>query len=207
MKKLNLKKLNFKKLNGLIPAIIQDAQTNQVLMLGFMNEKALKATMTTGLVTFWSRSKNRLWQKGETSGNYLKVSSIYSDCDNDTILVKAQPIRPTCHTGAYSCFSSEKEKDIIRELFRVIKERKQNRPANSYTTTLFNAGLKKINAKIKEESAEVVKAANHETKKRLIEESVDLIYHLFVLLAYKNIKLTEVEKEMKKRRNKKISPA
>lgn len=193
-------RVNFKKFNGLIPVIVQDVETKQVLMLGFMNERALQTTLKTGLVTFWSRSKKRLWQKGETSGNCLKVASIDSDCDNDTILIKAKPTGPTCHTGAYSCFEENKIENSLTELFATIEKRKINPPQNSYTASLFKSGINKIIGKLMEETTEVINASIRETKKRLIEESVDLIYHLFVLLTAKNIKLKAVEKEIERRK-------
>ncbi|MFZ2189406.1 MAG: bifunctional phosphoribosyl-AMP cyclohydrolase/phosphoribosyl-ATP diphosphatase HisIE [Candidatus Magasanikiibacteriota bacterium] len=184
----------------LIPAIIQDESTNTVLMLGYMNNEALKKTKKTNKVWFYSRSKKRLWQKGETSKNYLLVKSLNFDCDKDAILIKVKPAGPTCHTGSYSCF---KEKPVINpliELFTTIENRKNNLPKNSYTTSLFKGGINKIIGKIMEETTEVINASIRETKKRLIEETVDLIYHLFVLLNKKNIKLEDVFKEIEKRK-------
>lgn len=194
-------KLNFKKMDGLIPAIIQDSATMQVLMLGFMNEEAYKKTVKTGLVTFWSRSRKKLWQKGESSGNYLEVVSIKKDCDSDTLLILAKPNGSTCHKGRYSCFGEE-EKNIyfLEELFDLIKDRKEKRPKKSYTASLFNKGLNEILKKVGEESIETIIAAKSETKKRLIEESGDLLYHLLVLFAEKNIGLNEVIKELVKRK-------
>ena len=145
-------KLDFKKLDGLIPAIVQDSSTMQVLMLGFMNEEAYKKTLKTEKVTFWSRTKKRLWQKGETSGNYIKVKEIKVDCDNDSLLILAEPQGPTCHKGKYSCFG-DKENNVafLEELFTLIKARKEKRPQKSYTTTLFDKGLDEIIKKIAEE--------------------------------------------------------
>jgi len=197
-----MKKLNFKKLNGLIPAIIQDVKTDKVLMLGFMNKEAFAKTLKDKYVTFFSRTKNRLWQKGETSGNKLKVVEIFKDCDNDSLLIKVEPNGPVCHTGEYSCFKeSFKGCDPIffNRLFEIIVDRKNKLPNNSYTTSLFKAGLKKIIGKIAEESSEVIYSAKKESKKRLVEESCDLIFHLFVLLAYKDISISTVEKELIKR--------
>lgn len=207
----NISVLNFKKLNGLIPAIIEDSNTNQVLMLGFMNREALQKTFKDKKVTFYSRTKKRLWQKGEESKNFLMVKSVLSDCDNDTLLIKADPAGPTCHTGNYSCFSNKstfltkKQKsslNILIDLFKVIKSRKKSDPKKSYTAFLFKKGLNKINNKIGEESREVIKAAKKETKQRLIEESSDLLYHLFVLLALKEIELKDIAEELSKRRKK-----
>ena len=198
MEKLNIKKIDWKKVDGLIPAIIQDPSTGLVLMLGYMNREALKKTIGTGRVWFYSRTRKKLWMKGETSENTLTVQEIKLDCDNDTLLVKAIPQGPICHTGDLTCFS-ETPSDSIRELFSTIINRKEKLPKSSYTTSLFKAGLDKISLKVAEESLEVVQAAQKQTKTRLIEETVDLIYHLFVLLAEKNVALKEVESEIKKR--------
>ena len=174
----------------------------QVLMLGFMNEEAYQKTIKTKKVTFWSRSRKCLWQKGETSGNYLKVVDIKIDCDQDTLLIAAEPQGPTCHTGQYSCFDKKSQNiTFLNELFALIKDRKKNMPKKSYTTTLFREGLDKICAKVEEESEEVIRAAKSETKQRLIEESSDLLYHLFVLLAQKEVDLDEVITELAKRYN------
>lgn len=195
--KRDLSKLDFSKFNGLVPAVVQDAETLQVLMLGFMNKKALEKTLMDRKVTFFSRSKNRLWQKGETSGNFLKVIEIKTDCDNDSLLILAKPEGPTCHTGNQSCF--EKPPFDLMQLFQLIKERKKTMPENSYTSSLFRAGFDKIIAKIEEESEEVVRAAKSEGKQRLIEESCDLLYHLFVLLNNEDITIADIQEEVKKR--------
>lgn len=202
MSKLDVKKLNFKKLNGIVPAVVQDVETKAVLMLGFMNKEALSKTIESKKVTFWSRTKKRLWAKGEISGNTLKLISISADCDNDTLLILAQPQSPTCHTGAYSCFGTGKQKELwfLQELFDLIVTRKKELPKNSYTTSLFREGLVKILAKVEEESGEVLQAAKKETRKRLIEESSDLLYHLFVLLAQKNIFLNDIIQELQRRK-------
>lgn len=202
MNKLNIKKLNFKKLNGLIPAVIQDAQTKSVLMLGFMNKEAIKQTIKNKKVTFWSRTKRRLWKKGETSGNILKVISIKVDCDNDSLLIKVKPQGSTCHTGAYSCFNTKKSNgslEFLQQLYNLISKRKKKLPNNSYTTFLFKKGLVKILSKIKEESNEVIIAAKKESRTRLIEESADLLYHLLVLLVKKNVSLKDILRELKSR--------
>ncbi len=205
MNPFDVQSINFDKLNGLIPAVIQDSESQQVLMVGFMNRDALEATMQSGQVTFYSRTKKRLWQKGESSGNTLSVLSITPDCDLDTVLIMARPAGPTCHTGAVSCFGTEARADrtaFLQTLFELIQERKEQKPAGSYTTSLFGEGLTKILEKVAEESEEVLLAAESQTKKRLIEESSDLLYHLFVLLAEKNVELAEVINELKNRHKK-----
>lgn len=195
-----MKKINFTKGDGLVSAIIQDATTRQVLMLGFMNAEALQKTITDKKVTFWSRTKKRLWQKGEKSGNFLEVIDIKTDCDADTIFITAKPAGPTCHTGTQSCFGDNVFG--FEELYQTMQARAQIMPEGSYTAFLLKKGLKKICAKVKEESAEVLKAATKETKQRLIEESVDVLYHLFVLLVFKSITLADLYKEMARRQNK-----
>lgn len=202
MKKIDIKKLNFKKLNGVIPAIIQDIETKTVLMLGFMNKEALNKTIKTKDITFWSRTKKQLWRKGEISGNTLKLISISADCDNDTLLILAKPKGPICHTQAYSCFGAKNQTGLgfLLELYDLIAARKKELPKNSYTASLFKNGLVKILAKIKEESNEVLQAAKNETKKQLIEEISDLLYHLFVLLVQKNISLNDIIEELKQRK-------
>lgn len=202
MKKFDVKQLNFAKLGGIIPVVVQDVETKLVLMLGFMNEEALRKTIESKKVTFWSRTKKRLWEKGEISGNTLKLVSISADCDNDTLLILAKPQGPTCHTGAYSCFGTKKQNglEFLQELFDLIVARKKELPKNSYTASFFKQELSKILAKVEEESTEVLKAAKNETRKRLIEEIADLLYHLFVLLVEKNVSLTDIVKELKRRK-------
>ena len=189
-------KINWRKIGNLIPAIIQDSKTLEVLMLGYMNKQALQKTIKTGRVFFYSRTKSRLWMKGETSGNILEVADIKSDCDNDCVLIKANPKGPTCHRGTKTCFTG----NIFEELYSVIESRRKTLPEKSYTAYLFREGTKKICEKVEEESKEVIKAAKSETKRRLTEESVDLIYHLFVLTAKKNISVSDLEKEIANRR-------
>ncbi len=192
-------KINFEKMKGLVPAVIQDNQSLEILMVGFMNQEAYQKTSETGLVTFYSRRKNRLWTKGETSGNHLKVISIKKDCDSDSLVIKANPLGPTCHEGTQSCFFN------LETLFELIENRKKHIDKNSYTSSLFQEGQKKILEKVEEESLEVKQAAKKEGKQRLIEESCDLIYHLFVLLANEDISLSEIEEELKKRNQRQSS--
>lgn len=203
MKESDIKKLDFPKMGGAVPAIVQDVGTKAVLMLGFMNKKALEKTLRLRKVVFWSRTKNRLWEKGEVSGNKLDVVSIHIDCDNDTLLFKVKPQGPTCHKGTFSCFNLEEGEslDFLLDLYNLLAEKKKIKPTGSYTASLFNQGLKKILGKIKEESREVVTAAQGETKKRTIEESVDLLYHLMVLFVEKGISFDDLLKEFKRRRN------
>ena len=199
---LRIDELNFKKLNGLIPAIIVDQNTDQILMLGFMNEESLNKTIQTNLVTFFSRTKNRLWTKGETSKNYLHLVDIKTDCDNDSLLIYVNPDGPTCHTGNYSCFEDvEPDSSIsfLNELFSLIKDRKANLPEKSYTTKLFMQGENRIIQKVGEESIETVIAAKNNDKNEIINETSDLIYHLFVMLADKNIEFSEIVANLKNR--------
>lgn len=187
--------------NGLLPAIIQDARTGKVLMLGYMNEKSLAITTASKKVTFFSRSKNRLWTKGEESGNFLVVSDIKLDCDNDAILIKAHPQGPTCHTGNDTCWY-EKNKDefsFLHYLEAVILDRKQHPKENSYTNLLFNKGLNKIAQKVGEEAVEVVIEAKDNNDELFKGEAADLLFHFLVLLAEKNISLNEVLEVLKKR--------
>ena len=197
--------LDFKKMNGLIPAIIQDANTGVVLMLGFMNEESLKVTEEKQLVTFWSRSRNTLWTKGETSGNFLKVKEIRSDCDNDTLLIKAIPTGPVCHTGKDTCFFEENNvnnintKDYLFYLESIIEDRRDYPVEGSYTNSLFARGINRIAKKVGEEAVETVIASKDEDKSALVGEAADLLYHLQVLLTYKDIKLMDVLECLKER--------
>lgn len=188
------------KRKNLMPAIIQDKNSDVVLMLGYMNRAALRKTFKTKKIWFYSRSKKRLWMKGETSGNILKFVNAKFDCDRDAILIKAIPTGPVCHNGNFSCFLEKLQRRIFNELYEVILKRKKLQPKGSYTASLFQRGLNKICAKVKEESDEVIRAAKTESKKRLVEESVDLLYHLFVLLASKKIAFSKFISEMLKRR-------
>ena len=194
-------KLDFEKMGGLIPAIVQDNDTNKVLMLGFMNEEAYEKTMQTGKVTFFSRTRNCLWTKGETSGNVLKVISVLVDCDNDTLLVKAHPTGPVCHTGADTCFGEKNEEAImfLKYLQNFIERRRQEMPEGSYTTSLFMKGINRMAQKVGEEAVETVIEATNGTDDRLIYEASDFIYHLIVLLTSKGMRIEDLAKELKKR--------
>lgn len=185
--------------NELIPAIIQHAQTQQVLMLGYMNEAALAQTKKEGRVTFYSRSKQRLWTKGETSGNFLQLVSIQLDCDQDTYLIKALPTGDTCHTGSFSCFGDKSPAGFLHELEGIIQDRKSNPDEGSYTSSLFAKGTKKIAQKVGEEATEVVLEAMDGQKDLLTEESSDLLYHLLVLLADQGVSLSDIEKKLQER--------
>ena len=193
--------LDFNKMNGLIPAIIQDDKTQKVLMLGFMNEEAYDKTLKTGKVTFWSRTKNALWTKGETSGNYLNVVSIKADCDNDTLLIKVNPDGPVCHTGTDTCWGEENDNPMtfLSELQRFIEKRHEEMPEGSYTTSLFQSGVGRMAQKVGEEAVESVIEAMAGNDERLIYEASDMIYHLMVLLTSKGLKIEDLAVELQKR--------
>lgn len=193
--------LDFEKMNGLIPAIIQDNYTQKVLMLGFMNKEAYEKTMETGKVTFFSRTKNRLWTKGEESGNFLHVVSVKADCDNDTLLIMVHPEGPVCHKGTDTCWGDKNEQDImfLKELQDFIDRRRQEMPEKSYTTSLFNSGVNKMAQKVGEEAVETILEACNETDERLIYEGADLLYHLIVLLTYKGYRIEDLARELKER--------
>ncbi len=194
--------LDFTKLNGLIPAVIQDNTTLKVLMVGFMNEEAVTKTEETGQVTFFSRTKNRLWTKGEESGNFLNVVSIASDCDNDTLLIKVNPVGPVCHTGADTCWGEENEESdilFLEYLQDFIDQRKQEMPEGSYTTTLFQKGIRTIAQKVGEEAIETVIGAMANDDENFIYEGADLLYHLIVLLSHKGYRIEDLARELKKR--------
>ena len=192
---------DFEKMGGLIPAIIQDQRTGKVLMLGYMNEEALAQTKATGLVTFFSRSKNSLWTKGETSGNTLRVVDILVDCDADTLLIKATPAGPTCHTGSDTCFGEENTEDILflKYLQDFIARRHEEMPEGSYTTSLFTAGINRMAQKVGEEAVETVIEATNGTPEKLVEEAADLLYHLIVLLTAKDLRLDDLCRELQRR--------
>ena len=191
-------------MGGLVPAIIQDADTRQVLMLGFMNEEAYQKTLETKHVTFWSRTRNTLWTKGETSGNFLNMVSIKVDCDNDTLLVQAHPDGPTCHTGTDTCWGEDNVLQgspllFLGELQSFIEKRKQEMPEGSYTTSLFTKGINKIAQKVGEEALETVIEATNGTDEHLVYEASDLLYHLLVMLTEKGLRIEDVAGELQKR--------
>ena len=194
--------IDFDKMGGLVPAIIQDAVTRKVLMLGFMNEEAYQKTLATKHVTFWSRSRNTLWTKGETSGNFLNLEDIKVDCDNDTLLVQAHPDGPTCHTGSDTCWGEQNDANpllFLTELQDFINKRKQEMPEGSYTTSLFNKGINKIAQKVGEEALETVIEATNGTNDHLVYEASDLLYHLLVMLTEKGLRIEDVAAELQKR--------
>ena len=196
--------IDFQKCGGLVPAIIQDATTKTVLMLGYMNEKSLQKTQETGLVTFYSRSRQCLWTKGETSGNYLHVVSIKSDCDNDTLLIQANPDGPTCHTGTDTCWGEENKPNpllFLSELSDFIEKRHEEMPEGSYTTSLFKDGLNRMAQKVGEEALELVIEATNGTNDRLIYEGSDMLYHLIVLLTSKGLRIEDMARELMERHN------
>lgn len=200
---IDINKINFDKMNGLVPVIVTENITGQVLMLGFMNREAVHKTVAENKVTFYSRSKERLWTKGETSGNYLELVDIKIDCDNDTLLITANPKGNTCHIDQYSCFGLEKENyKFLQYLDDLIKSRKKELPENSYTTKLFKQGENRIIQKVGEEAIETVIAAKNNDREELINESADLLFHLLVMLNQKEIPFNDVISELEKRHRK-----
>ena len=185
-----------KNAEGLVPAIVQDCTTLKVLMLGYMNAEALRKTQEEGKVTFWSRSKGRLWTKGETSGNFLYVKDIYADCDADTLLIKAKPAGPACHRGTTSCFDTPEDEGFIRALARLIQSRHSEMPDGSYTTKLFIKGTKTVAKKFGEESSECIIEAVAGNRERFLYEACDVMYHYLVLLEQMGVSLSDVEKEL-----------
>ncbi|MCP4988102.1 MAG: bifunctional phosphoribosyl-AMP cyclohydrolase/phosphoribosyl-ATP diphosphatase HisIE [Colwellia sp.] len=200
----NINGLAWQKMDNLIPAIIQHAATGAILMQGYMNQESLAATLETGKATFYSRSKQGLWVKGETSGNFLEVKQVLTDCDSDSLLIACQPIGPSCHLGTESCFPEQKlsQQNFLSHLEQVIEQRKGDKPEESYTAHLFSRGTTKIAQKVGEEGVEVALAAVAETKEDLLGECADLFYHTLVLLADKDIELSEVMSVLQKRHNK-----
>lgn len=196
--------LDFEKVDGLIPAIIQDNDTNKVLMLGYMNKEAVEKTQSEGKVTFYSRTKQRLWTKGEESGNFLHVVSIDADCDKDTLLIKVNPVGPVCHTGSDTCFGETNKEDILflKYLQQFIEKRHQEMPEGSYTTSLFQSGINRMAQKVGEEALESVIEACNGTDDRLIYESADMLYHLIVLLTSKGLSIDDLARELQKRHKK-----
>ncbi|GAB6262090.1 bifunctional phosphoribosyl-AMP cyclohydrolase/phosphoribosyl-ATP diphosphatase HisIE [Photobacterium sp. R1] len=201
--------INWEKVDGLVPAVVQDCRSGQVLMLGFMNDEALNKTLDTRQVTFWSRSKQRIWTKGETSGNVLQLKQIQLDCDKDTLLVSAEPIGPTCHLGTTTCFDQGSTDDgenasmpdlvFLHRLEQVLAARKGADPESSYTASLYARGTKRISQKVGEEGVEVALAATSGDKAEVISESADLLYHLIVLLQDQGLSLAEVVAKLQER--------
>lgn len=193
--------IDFDKMDGLVPAIIQDADTAKVLMLGFMNREAYDKTMEMGKVTFYSRTRKRLWTKGEESGNFLHVVSVKADCDRDTLLIQVHPVGPVCHTGTDTCWGEKNEQPVmfLKELQDFINVRHTEMPEGSYTTSLFRSGVNKMAQKVGEEAVETVIEACNGTDDRLIYESADLLYHLIVLLTSKGYSIEDIARELKER--------
>ncbi|MBK7653644.1 MAG: bifunctional phosphoribosyl-AMP cyclohydrolase/phosphoribosyl-ATP diphosphatase HisIE [Flammeovirgaceae bacterium] len=196
---IDITKLDFAKSNGLIPCIVQDVSTQTVLMLGYMNKEALEKTFNEKRLTFFSRTKNRLWTKGETSGNYLNFVDCLMDCDQDTLLFKVNPVGPTCHTGADTCFNEENESTSLEFLETIIQERKRNPKAGSYTNQLLDSGINKVAQKVGEEAVELIIEAKDNNKDLFVGEAADLMYHFLVLLAAKEMKLDDVITVLKNR--------
>ena len=194
--------IDFDKLGGLVPAIVQDARTKNVLMLGFMNREAYDKTVATGKVTFWSRTRNCLWTKGETSGNYLNLVEVRNDCDKDTLLVKAIPDGPTCHTGTDTCWGEDNRANpllFLTELQDFIEKRHEEMPEGSYTTSLFRKGINRIAQKVGEEALETVIEATNGSNDKMVYEASDLLYHLIVMLTEKGLRIEDVAGELQKR--------
>lgn len=194
--------VDFKKMGGLVPAIVQDANTKTVLMLGYMNEEALQKTIETKKVTFWSRSRNELWTKGETSGNFLNLVDIKSDCDNDALLVKAIPDGPTCHKGTDTCWAETNESNpvlFLSFLQDFIEKRKEEMPEGSYTTSLFKGGVNRMAQKVGEEALETIIEACNGSDEKLVYEGSDMLYHLLVLLTEKGMRIEDLARELIKR--------
>lgn len=195
-------KIDFEKCGGLVPAIIQDATTKNVLMLGYMNEEAYNKTIETQKVTFYSRSRQCLWTKGETSGNYLNLVSMSIDCDNDTLLVKVNPVGPTCHTGTDTCWGEKNDVNPLLFLTYIqdfIEKRHREMPEGSYTTSLFKDGINRMAQKVGEEALEAVIEATNGTNERLVYEGADMLYHLVVLLTSKGLRIEDLAKELQVR--------
>lgn len=198
-KDIIMNEIDFSKLNGLVPAVIQHHSTLQVLMLGFMNKEALEKTRSEGIVTFYSRTKERLWTKGESSGNYLYVKEIITDCDNDTLLIMADPAGPVCHKGTASCFGEEEAKGFLYKLESIIKQRIEDDVEDSYTNRIFKAGVNKAAQKVGEEAVELVIEAKDDDPDLFRNEAADLLYHFLILLKVKGFTLEEIEEVLQKR--------
>ena len=196
--------IDFEKGQGLVPAIIQDAETKNVLMLGYMNKEAYQKTVETGRVTFWSRTRNTLWTKGETSGNFLNLVEIKNDCDQDTLLIKVHPDGPTCHKGTDTCWGEKNDSNpllFLTELQNFIEKRHEEMPEGSYTTSLFRDGLNRMAQKVGEEALELVIEACNGTDERMIYEGSDMLYHLIVLLTSKGMRIEDMAAELRERHN------
>jgi phosphoribosyl-AMP cyclohydrolase / phosphoribosyl-ATP pyrophosphohydrolase len=200
---IDITKLDFKKSEGLIPCIVQDANTRVVLMLGYMNEEALNKTLAEKRLTFFSRTKKRLWTKGETSKNYLNLVDVTADCDSDTLLFKVNPTGPTCHTGADTCFNEKNEESGLNFLEAIIQERVKNPKEGSYTNSLLNSGINKVAQKVGEEAVELVIEAKDNNKELFLGEAADLMYHYQVLLAAKGFNMEDVAAVLRSRHLKK----
>ena len=199
---IQVKQIDFEKGSGLVPAIIQDAKSLKVLMLGYMNPEAYEKTVATGQVTFYSRTRQCLWTKGETSGNFLNVVSIKNDCDNDTLLIQVNPVGPVCHTGADTCWNEKNETNpllFLSYLQDFIEKRHEEMPEGSYTTSLFKDGINRMAQKVGEEALEAVIEATNGTNERLIYEGSDFLYHLIVLLTAKGLRIEDLAKELQVR--------
>ena len=194
-----MNEIDFKKMNGLVPVVIQDNTTFQVLMVGFMNEEALEKTNREGKVTFFSRSKNRLWTKGESSGNFLYVKEITTDCDNDALLIKVDPAGPVCHTGTRSCFNNDTPKGFLYKLEQIVNQRIEENAADSYTNRIFRQGINKTVQKVGEEAVELIIEAKDNNPDLFMNEAADLLYHLLILFKAKGVTLTEIEDCLLKR--------
>jgi phosphoribosyl-ATP pyrophosphohydrolase/phosphoribosyl-AMP cyclohydrolase len=197
-----MKNIDFKKGNGLVPVVIQDNNTLQVLMVGYMNEEAFGKTEKEGKVTFFSRSKNRLWTKGETSGNFLYVKEIQADCDNDSLLIKVNPAGPVCHTGTTACFGEETSQGFIYQLEQVISQRIEDDANDSYTNKLYKKGINKVAQKVGEEAVELIIEAKDDNPDLFKNEAADLLYHLLILLKSKGFTFKAIEEVLKERHNK-----
>ncbi len=194
--------IDFDKSDGLIPVVIQDEQTLEVLMLGYMNREAYDKTVAEKVVTFYSRSKKRLWTKGETSGNFLNVKTIHLDCDKDTLLIKVKAVGPACHKGTRSCFNTDYNQNFVMQLENIINSRYEHAQEGSYINKLRHKGLKKIAQKVGEEGVETVIAALAESEQHLIDEASDLVFHLLLLLREKNLNLATIGRNLEKRHTK-----
>lgn len=197
---IDVAKIDWKKCNGMLPAIVQDHDNGSVLMLGYMSPEALSTTVETGLVTFYSRTRQKIWTKGESSGHFLRLKSIALDCDQDTLLVKVDPIGPTCHKGSETCFGPKAESvNFLNSLQTVIDQRYTERPAGSYTTRLFDDGIQRMAQKVGEEGVEVALSAMHPQSSELLGEAADLLFHLTVLLKARGLRLADAVKVLEER--------